>query len=270
MIDFSQIRYSLVKSSLRNPLVWYRHQSLHPEDVFIASYPRSGSTWLRFLLFELLASEPAEFVSVQENVPGVEGKEKAKPLVNGSGRLLQTHEFYRREYRKAIYLVRDARDVVISEYYFWMRKGVIKDDFDSYFQKFLFGRVNPFGRWDSHILSWLESYGMKNGEVLVIRFEDLRAQTQSVLSEILKFLNVSRSADIIQQAIENNTVERMREKENKAPKTIFKANRMDIRFIRKGFTGGWQDTLTADQVNQIEGRLGNMLTRLDYPKSQNL
>jgi hypothetical protein len=264
MVDFSQIRYSLVKTSLRNPLVWYRHKKLRREDVFIASYPRSGSTWMRFLLYELLACEPAEFISVQENVPGVEDQKKAKPLVNGSGRLLQTHEFYRNEYHRAIYLVRDVRDVVISEFYFWQRKGVIKDNFDSYFHNFLYGRVNPFGQWGPHIISWLDSQEKKSGEVFVLRFEDLRKDPEGVLRDILRFLNVPRDPETIRQAIANNTLDRMREKENQAPKTIFRANRMDIRFIRKGSIGGWQEMLSQDQVQQIEKRYGQILIRLGY------
>ncbi|HKS75489.1 MAG TPA: hypothetical protein VJQ82_19930, partial [Terriglobales bacterium] len=54
MPSFRQIRYGVAKSKLRAPLVWLRHRGLGPRDTFVASYPRSGSTWLRFQLFELL------------------------------------------------------------------------------------------------------------------------------------------------------------------------------------------------------------------------
>src|SRR5690349_7136880 len=54
MPTLRQIRYRAAKSRLRAPFVWLRHRGLDPQDTFVASYPRSGSTWLCFLLFEIL------------------------------------------------------------------------------------------------------------------------------------------------------------------------------------------------------------------------
>ncbi|MEX2446142.1 MAG: hypothetical protein WD734_02295, partial [Dehalococcoidia bacterium] len=46
----------------RSPLRWllkiqWDHRGLRPADVFVASYPRSGSSWLRFLLYEMTAGD---------------------------------------------------------------------------------------------------------------------------------------------------------------------------------------------------------------------
>src|SRR6516165_33686 len=96
-----QFRYRLSRSSLRIPLVWYRHRGLNPGDVFVASYPRSGSTWLRFLLFETLTKNEAGFDNVNRMLPDVGMHEGATALLANKGRLIKTHEPFRSEYRRA-------------------------------------------------------------------------------------------------------------------------------------------------------------------------
>jgi len=106
-----------------------RHWGLDPNDAFIASYPRSGNTWLRFVLYEVLvAGQAADFDEVNHIVAEVGLHGPAIPLLPGGGRLIKTHEPYQKQYKKAIYLVRDARDVVLAMVESWLagfpRSGV--------------------------------------------------------------------------------------------------------------------------------------------------
>src|SRR6478609_9386530 len=151
------LRYRIAKSKVRVPLVWYRHRALSPGDVFVGAYPRSGSTWLRFLLLEVLSGQCAEFDSVNTLLPSV-GEHRGSPaLLPGGGRLIKTHENYRPEYRKAVYLVRDARDVLLSEYAYQKAKGWFESDFDSYLLAFLKGKVNAYGSWQEHVRDWTDA-----------------------------------------------------------------------------------------------------------------
>ena len=270
MIDKVQIRYRLAKTRLRAPLVWLRHRHVRTNDVFIASYPRSGSTWLRFLLFDLLSGTEADFSSVHQGIPGVENQSTALPFLPDSGRLLQTHEFFRNEYHKAIYVVRDVRDVVISEFFFGLRKGVFTNGFDSFFFQFLNGKVNPYGYWGNHVESWLASPAASDGKVLFIKFEEMRLNIGAVLVDILEFLGINRDIEAIRKAVQNNTIDKMREKENRAPKGTFKTNRTGIHFIRQGSSGGWRETLSEKQLEIIEARLGRTLDRLGYSLENSL
>ena len=90
-----RLRYQLSKSRLRVPLVWSRHRGLKDQDVFVASYPRSGSTWLRFLLFETLTKNDAGFDNVNRMLPDVGMHADATPLLPNQGRLIKTHEPFR-------------------------------------------------------------------------------------------------------------------------------------------------------------------------------
>jgi hypothetical protein len=141
-------------------------------------------------------------------------------------------------------------------------------ELDVFVRRFLKGRVNGYGSWANHAVSWLDAATVKNGEILVVKFEDLRQSVQMVLGKITEFLGVKVSPEAIMQAIEHNSVEKMREKEDKARETIFKDSCSDLRFVRQGLVGGWRQVLADKQVRLIEQHAAEALTRLGYPLTQ--
>jgi len=88
------------------------HRGIGPKDVFLASYPCSGSSWMRFLLLELLAGD-ASFAAINVAVPYVGRHRVAPSIVPDGGRLIKTHEPHLARYRRAVHLVRDPRDVAL-------------------------------------------------------------------------------------------------------------------------------------------------------------
>lgn len=267
MITKQQLRNQLAKSWLRKPVNWLRHKRLNPTDVFIASYPRAGSTWLRFLLFELLIGYSATFETINRNdsaVPEMTYCQRAPALLSGNGRLIKTHEPYRSEYQKAIYLARDVRDVVISEYNYVKLIDVFSGDLNHFIELFLRGQVNAFGNWNNHYLSWHESDIAKKGNLLVVRYEDLLEQGAEVLQEVLQFLQLQKDEEDIAAALELNNFESMKMKEKVAKRTILKNHRIEFDFVRRGVFNQWLDTLTHEQVNRIEDHAGESMTLLGY------
>ena len=265
-----QLRRRASRSRLRTPVVWYRHLGLNPQDVFVASYPRSGSTWLRFLLLELLTRGSAHFDSVNQTIPDV-GRHRGTPAILPSGaRLIKTHEAYRSVYRRAVYIVRDVRDVVLSEFAYENARRRISEDFDDFLMLFLTSSVNGYGPWQEHVASWVESPLESTRQLLLIKFEELRAHTEDTLVEVLDFLDFPADRHQIRQAVANNSVQRMQEKENQvsdidgySPKANGNGN--GSRFVRSGSVGGWRRRFSEEQVHLIEQYAGLSLARMGYP-----
>jgi hypothetical protein len=257
-------RHALSMTKLREPLVWYRHRGLGLSDAWVASYPRSGSTWLRFLLTEILTGQPAEFTDVDRVIPDVGGHNGAPALLPGCGRLIKTHQSYRRVCRKAILLVRDLRDVVMSEYAYQRALGWAEDDFKEFLLRFLRGKVNPFGSWQGHTESWMDSPLAGPGNLLVVRFEDLRRQTAPTLSAVAAFLGVSVDPAKVEAAVAHNSLDRMREKEKRNPRKASKRGR----FIRRGAVGGWRETLQADDLRLIHQYAEMVMAKLGYTEGE--
>lgn len=260
-----RLRYTAAKSPLRVPLAWYRHRGIQPSDVFVASYPRSGSTWLRFLLFEALTHKEAGFDDVNRIIPDVGMQQGASRLLPGGGRLIKTHEAYRPEYNRAIYLVRDVRDVVLSEHAYQKAHGWIDCDLNEYIRVFLEGTVNGYGAWQDHARGWIDSPLATRGDLLLVRYKELRKDTLPQLQRIMQFLGVKVDAESLANAIRNNNVQRMRAKEEKTPQIdARKMGDEEKRFVRKGAVGGWRETLTPNQVARLERATGEVLSRLGY------
>lgn len=260
MFTLRRIRRAVTKTRVRVPVVWARHRRLNLADVFIASYPRSGSTWLRFLLLEVLRGESSGFRNVDALIPDVGKHESTPPLLANGGRLIKTHEAFRPEYKKAAYLVRDARDVVLSEYAYQMALGLVRCDFDDYLLRFLRGKVNGYGSWQAHVVSWLDASLEKGHDIRVVKFEDLRRDCLGTLGEVLDFLGVCVDPKVIERAIANNSIQRMQEKERITPQRASKGGR----FIRNGLAGAWRERLTDAQVGVIRQYAGGALSRLGY------
>jgi len=255
-----QVRYSLSKTPARIPLVWVRHRNFQTSDAFIASYPRSGSTWLRFMLLEILAGQASGFSNTNEMIPDVGRHLSAVPVLPAGGRLIKTHEPCRPEYKKAVYLVRDPRDVALSEFAYQKALGLAGRDFGIYLQRFLRGEVNPFGSWCDHAHSWMDAADSGGCEVLLVCFEELRSNGEEELSRIVEFLGVPVQMAKIHAAMANNSMDKMRQKEKAAPQRASAKGR----FIRSGSAGGWREVFTEQQAQLVEQYGGNVLARLGY------
>jgi sulfotransferase family protein len=259
--EVKRIRYLLSKTLLRIPLYWIRHQGLGPNDVFFGSYPRSGSTWSRFVLCEILTGREADFDVVNATMRGVHRRDHGLPTLPHDGRVLGSHEQYRRQYKRAFYLVRDARDVALSEYAYLKALGFFRGNMDEFLLKFLGvrGRINGFGPWQKHVASWLDSPIAGTDKFTFVRFEDLRQKPEETFSRISEFLGVKPDPQVVKRAVANNSLKRMQEKERLSPQLPKDA------FVRTGSVQGWREKLTKSQVEMIEEHAGSALLRLGYP-----
>jgi hypothetical protein len=261
-----KFRRTLSKTKLRVPHIWLRHRGLTPSDVFFASYPRSGTTWSRFTLFEIVTGQEASFQTVNASFRGIGRHAFGLHALPGNGRLISTHEQYRKNYKKAIYLVRDGRDVALSEFAYTSALEFFRGDLDQFLEVFCCKKISGFAPWHRHINSWLDSPLAGTPNILVLRFEDLRQNPFEGFSRMAEFLGVDADPDRIRRAIANNSLDKMKEKERIEPQ---RASVKD-RFVRSGSVQGWCSKLTPAQVEFIEKHAGNALARLGYPVSNRI
>lgn len=262
-----RVRHRLSRSVLREAVAWRRHRGLDPADVFLASYPRSGNTWIRSLLYELVTGSTPSFgaIDLEDSPVGHLGDHGAMPrLLPGGGRLIKTHEAYRPVYRKALYLVRDPRDVVLSEYRFQRWSDVFEGGLDGFVEAFNTGRTNGYGGWSNHVTSWLDSGLADAGKLHVVRYDRLRAEPLETMVEVADFLSLEVDPPTIEAAIENNSIKRMRAREDRERDDHFKDRNPGFRFVNKGAVGGFKKELESAQIARIEASAGPVMKRLGY------
>src|SRR5262245_12913126 len=98
---------SRVKESLRVGLNLQsgRNITVFPDDTFLVSYPRSGNTWLRFLIGCVFHGEPITFGTLEAKVPDIYQNHNKVLLKIPRPRLIKSHEYFEPRYKKVIYVV---------------------------------------------------------------------------------------------------------------------------------------------------------------------
>jgi Sulfotransferase domain len=263
---FGQIKFA-AKRALGLDLAG-RHYTIYPDDTFLVSYPKSGNTWVRFLLANLIhPNETVDFANINQLLPapGVITKRFLKTVARP--RVLKSHEPFDARFRKVVYLVRDPRDVAVSEYHFDLKKRYISADMtlEQFIKPFLAGETSSYGSWWEHVASWV---GARHGNpnFLLARYEDLLADPVAGTARIAGFLDIKADAERLKSAVARSSADKMRKLEAQdADKwTGTKNTRPEIPFVRTAKSGGWKESLPPQAVEQIEIAWSPLMNFLGY------
>jgi hypothetical protein len=257
----------------RNPAG--RNLTVLPGDVFIVSYPKSGNTWTRFLVGNLIyEDEPITFANVENRLPSlyVHSDRKLRKLP----RILKSHDCFDPRYRTVIYIVRDPRDVLVSAYHYGVKLGVVPENWgiEKFIPSLVDGSfdsgmlVNPrFGSWYENVASWL---AMKdNRKFLLLRYEDMLEDPERELVKVADFLGLATTPERLARAVKLSSADHMRglEKQQAAEWALTKNTRSDMTFVRKARAGNWRSELPPQAVADIEKAWGPLMRTLGYELS---
>ena len=247
-----------------------RNFAVYPDDTFVVSYPRSGNTWTRFLIANLVHSDQdVSFTNIEKLIPDTSSQSNRALKSTPRPRIIKTHEYFDQRYPKIIYVVRDPRDVALSYYDFQRKYMQIADEYllEKYVDDFVTGRLISigWGTWGENVASWIYTRG-KRPNFLLLRYEDMIRDTAFELARIAKFLGIDPTPDRLRHAIELSSADRMRalEKLEEDKWIATKDRRKDIPFVRVAKSGGWRTALPETCVQQIESEWGDLMTSLGY------
>lgn len=215
------------------------------DDLYIAAFPRSGSTWLRTMLAAVKWPDE-ELVPRLYNTRMPAVSIRNAPLIRKaeSPRVIMTHGLWAPEMNRAVYVVRDGRDALVSFYHYKTTRAGLEMPFDQFVKGYVTGRYGK--RWDENIASWLGDGKPHLGEnLLVVRFESLKSDTVSTLGRICRFAGIPVSDTLLDRAAKLSSIESMRAIEQRESG---KDLAPDASFYRGGRTGQWQDYLVGDNL----------------------
>lgn len=296
--------------------------------LWLASFPKSGSTWLRMLIANLLATDERpvdinelppqggiasgrelfdELTLIESGLLTLDEIDDLRPRVieymyahpeehiarakaygrhHGTAeappvRFIKVHDAYtvtrrgepllagRRGADGAIVIVRDPRDVAAS-FANHNRTGIDQAiatmgnrncAFCAQTNRQLGQLRQRMLSWSGHVASWLDQSDLP---VLLLRYEELQADTAGALRRVLAFAHYDAELTLIEQAVRLADFSELRAQE--AAKGFREAPRpsSDRAFFRRGLAGGWRDELTPAQVARLEADHGAMMQRLGY------
>jgi len=247
-----------------------RSLDVYPDDRFLVGYPKSGNTWLDFMVACLLAQdvEDVNFFTIENYVADIYFNNARRLRALSRPRFLKSHEPYDDRYKKVVYIVRDPRDVAVSYYYHHLKLGMWSEQegLGLFVRKFVDGRLDGFGSWGGHVRGWLENRDGDPG-FLLVRYEGLKRDAVCTLRIIAQHLGVDITPNRLVHAVSWSSVENMRKLESDAVERRYPSlsrARRDIYFVRKGISGGWRKHLSPEDRQLIEDAWGDEMRCLGY------
>jgi Sulfotransferase domain len=247
-----------------------RNFAVYPDDTFIVSYPRSGNTWTRFLIANLMyPNESVSFGNIERLIPDTSSQSNRALKRTPRPRIIKTHQYFDHRYGKIIYIVRDPRDVALSYYDFHRKYRQISDDhpLENWVDDFVRGNLtsSDWGSWGENVASWLYTRG-QSPDFLLLRYEDMIEQTPRELTRIARHFGIEVTPERLSRIVEQCSVDRMREMEKLEENdwVATRKHRKDIPFVRAARAGEWRSALPATCVSKIESAWGGLMTTLGY------
>ncbi|XP_072050677.1 sulfotransferase 1E1-like [Amphiura filiformis] len=245
---------------------------LRHDDVFVITYPKSGTHWL-FEIVSLIINggdpdkiERSHMTIAPELImapPGDEEAMKTTPpgykLINNweSPRVMATHLIEKflppdvwRKNVKVLYLGRNPKDVFCSAASFHlslMPKEL--QDFDNFIKYNLLCEQVPFGTWFQHVKGYEKHHGKDN--FLFVRYENLQKDHLYQVKRIAQFLDRPLSEELADKITSLTTIKEMKntydKHEETDPEGIMHTRAFGtLKFLNKGKVGTWKGKITGD------------------------
>jgi hypothetical protein len=236
------------------------------DDIFVTSYPRSGNTWMRFLLGQLRSRRPLDFKTIDGAVPNIYTFSDRQLLHAPRPRVLKSHEPLVEAYPTTIYLVRDPRDVAISFYHWRLRnrffeKWSLALEIRPYLYQFPDREVAFSPSWADHVVSWKRHADAPGSRVLLLKYEDMESGAEDALRLVMSFLGWEADDADILFAVENSRAAAMRQREQSTG-----TKRHRVPFVRAARSGQWREVFDRHLLKVYWDRLGGLMSDLGYEK----
>jgi peroxiredoxin len=234
------------------------------DDIFVVTYPRSGTTWMQMILYQLTTAGAMDFAHITTVCPWFE-----RSLADGtaydalpSPRVFKSHLPHRKIPRgpcKYIYVARDGRDVAVSYYHFYTTHVGFRGTFAEFFERFLSGEVG-YGSWFRHVRGWWEH--RDDPHVLFLRYEELAANLPDCLRRIAAFCDLEVDPGRWPGILERCSFAFMKRHESQFdPLTamLYERGFRPHSHLRQGQAGGWRVQLSPRQARRFDQAMNRRL-----------
>ncbi|KAJ9537349.1 hypothetical protein OSB04_030082 [Centaurea solstitialis] len=247
----------------------------HPNDIYLATLPKSGTTWIKALVFATmnrnlykdkpLSTHPLLSCNPQQCVPSIEGEilqTNPSYLDAKLSRLFATHIPYTSLPQsildsgcRLVYMCRNPKDVFVSMFHFVnkIKSGKGRDPMiiEEAFHMFSKG-VNPYGPYWDHVKAYYNASLEHPTRVLFLTYENMKLDIVSNVKRLAEFLGFPFTEEemakgVVEEIVSLCSFENLSEVNKHGDLRSFLPNNI---FFREGKVGDWRKHLTSE-MSQI-------------------
>ncbi|XP_019391604.1 PREDICTED: sulfotransferase family cytosolic 2B member 1-like [Crocodylus porosus] len=228
-------------------------------DVVVATYPKSGTTWMQEILTLMYSKGDGQLAKTVPNwarAPWLEHIYFKDMMQAGrEPRIITTHlpchvlaPALKKAKAKVIYVARNPKDIVVSFYHFHKMAKFLPEpsSFEDFLMQFLNGTVQ-YGSWFDHVEGWLSQ--RSELDLFYITYEDLHRDLGHAIKELAAFLGCALRPEEV-SAIQQHSSFSAMQKNAMVNYTLVSCDILDHskgQFMRKGIVGDWRDHFTPLQ-----------------------
>ena len=278
--NFKGLSSMLQKNRTYEAAKYFTHKKYSKESAAcVYSYPKSGITWLRFILVNYLnlfykLDMEVNLKTMFELIPNVqEGQTKGIDTFNyykfqNVPLITTSHEKNYSNKTKKIIILRSPFDILVSDYY--QNKYHI-ESYKGDIKSFIRNNETGIYRLCRYLNYILQKNDKKNA--LIISYEELTNNNFNSVKKVLDILKIEVKTDILCKAIELSSFERISKSEEtvKTPSIKYDVSNIHSRRMRKGSVGNYINELDSEDIDYIENIMRNELTQkqIDILKTHN-
>ena len=257
------------------------HRRLERADAVIVSFGKSGRTWLRVMLTRFFCFRHGLPESSLMRFDNLSRRHGAIP------KLLFTHDNYLSDYTgergnksdylgsRVILLVRDPADVAVSQYFQWRhRMKPRKKRINAYpahgsemeIADFVLDGGKVLARIVDFMNLWARERDRFGDALMILRYEDLRAEPAVWLEQVLEFLGTPGEGREIAEAVAFASVDNMRKMElargfrgGGSRMRAGDEQNPDSYKVRRAKVGGYRDYFSAEDLSKIDRMIDSAL-----------
>ena len=228
--------------------------------VFVVGYPKSGSTWVAQLVSHCLELPFPRFSLLPIGCPAV----------------VLGHKRVWKSYPRGVYVVRDGRDAIVSQFFFQLsqipdgdhpqltglqrrsfpnlvNKAELGGVFDDFLARQLVNPIAAHANWATHVRSYFE---VANPNMSLVRYEDLHTDGVATLVRVVTELSDEPAdPDRAREAVERFMFCKQSARRGKLPNPAW---------LRKGRAGDWTNHFTRTAAEHFDRVCGDMLIKMGY------
>lgn len=250
---------------IRRVIKKYKYQKSIPhksrfDDIYLVSYPKSGNTWVSFLISNVIneyldLGMEINFNTVRDFIPDIHMSRCIPEYMNSDPfkRIIKSHSSYNPYYQTVFLLVRNPKDVMVSYYNYLVNLKQFDEDLTNFVHNKSYGIEN----WCLHTTSWLEE--VKHSQRLyLLTYEDLKKDTFNILKKLFLIMGFEMDDNLIKKAVEKSDISNMKKIEDYSKGYSF-SKFENFKFVRKGKIGEGNKVLSEKDKNLINNKSKNIM-----------